>query len=124
MEGGSIDHQWQGSTTSGGSVTLLTRIESVIKLWQLVLPHIETPPGAWIARISTHPDEAIEAGIIRCSKKFSPDRLPCVFDPSNAWKYTSAVIIAEASKYHSAPEECITEIGENLNEQSLRNHAE
>lgn len=69
---------------------LLNRIEATIKLWEIVLPHFPAPPDTWIGHLCTYPDEAIEEGIVRASKRFSPDRIDEYVTPEDVWRYASA----------------------------------
>jgi hypothetical protein len=78
--------------------TLLNKIENVTKLWEIILPNFPVPPTPWLARLATFPDSAIEAGIIRASKKFSPDRVDESVRDENVWKYVSGTVRAIAEK--------------------------
>jgi hypothetical protein len=83
-------------------VNLLSRIENISKLWAMILPDIPPPPAAWLGRLCTFPDAAIELAIVRASKKFSPDRVDGAPDPEHAWKFVSAVTTKEALRLANA----------------------
>jgi hypothetical protein len=76
-------------------MTLLNRIEDVMKLWGMIFPNISTPPAAWIGRLCQYPDEAIGIAIVKASKKFSPDRNTDT-DVEHVWRYVAAVTASEA----------------------------
>ena len=44
--------------------TLLNRIETTTKLWELTLPNFPVPPSPWLARLATFSDAAIEAELL------------------------------------------------------------
>jgi hypothetical protein len=77
---------------------LLNRIEEITRLWEMIVPNFSVPPAAWLARLCAYPDSAIEGGIIRASKRFSPDRVDESVQDENVWKYVSATARAIAEK--------------------------
>jgi hypothetical protein len=78
-------------------MTLINRIENITRLWGMLLPAIPAPPPAWIGRWSSYPDEAIEHGVVRASKRFSPERTNDLApDPQTVWKYAGGVAANEA----------------------------
>jgi hypothetical protein len=76
---------------------ILRRIEDAKKLWSILMPHIQPPAdavfGAWATRF---PESAIEAALIRGSKKFAARKVDASFDSTHAHKYVSGVIKHEA----------------------------
>jgi hypothetical protein len=76
------------------NMTLLKRIEDVRQLWTILMPHVPQPEdrifGNWAIRFS---DDAIEAGIVRGSKKFSIRKTEAApIDAENVHRYVSGVI--------------------------------
>jgi hypothetical protein len=74
-------------------MTLLKRIEDVRQLWTILMPHI-TPPadGVFVAWITRFSEAAVEAGMVRGSKKFAPRKIGASFDSAQAHKYVAGTI--------------------------------
>ena len=72
-------------------MTLLQRIESIGQLWELVVPNITKPSASWISRWCAYPDEAVERGIIRASKKFAANQITGIPDPEVVYAYVCGV---------------------------------
>jgi hypothetical protein len=90
-------------------MSLLNRIENITKLWRMVLPNIPPPPAAWIGRLCSFPDEAIEHAIVRASKRFSPDRVDGTPEPEHAWRFVAAVAAGEAKQIVQRQVACSTD---------------
>ena len=56
-------------------MTLIERIESITRLWEMILPDIPKPQPVWVARWCVYPDSAIERGLVRASKRFASNRI-------------------------------------------------
>jgi hypothetical protein len=80
-------------------MTLLNRIESTTKLWTIILPNFPAPQPPWVGRLCKYPDSAIEEGIVRASKKFSPDRVGKNVTPEDVWKNVSGTVRAIAEHH-------------------------
>lgn len=70
---------------------LLSRIENIVRLWELIVPTIPKPSPSWIARWCVYPDEAVERGIIRAAKKFAADLSIKPTDPDLVYQYVCGV---------------------------------
>jgi hypothetical protein len=80
------------------NMTILKRIEDAKKLWNILMPHIPPPAdgilAAWITRF---PETAVEAGLVRGSKKFSIRKMEFApVDAEHVHRYISGVIRNEA----------------------------
>jgi len=74
------------------TLTLITRIENITRLWEMILPDIPKPEAVWVSRWCVYDDPAIERGIVRASKKFAPNRtgnIPPV--PEQVYRYICGV---------------------------------
>ena len=72
-------------------MTLLARIAEVQTLWNMVLPHIPTPPPETVARWVIFPDAAVETALLRVATRFPKGRINLeTFDATVAYRYTTA----------------------------------
>ncbi|HZQ90373.1 MAG TPA: hypothetical protein VFA60_01115 [Terriglobales bacterium] len=84
-------------------MSLIQRIENIIRLWQLILPDIPKPQAVWVSRWCSYPDSAIEKGIVRASKKFAPNRTGSVIpDPELVYQYVCGVARHESKGEQNA----------------------
>jgi hypothetical protein len=73
-------------------MTLITRIETITRLWEMILPDIPKPSPTWVSRWCVYSDSAVERGIVRASKKFAPNRTGNVApDPELVYQYVCGV---------------------------------
>jgi hypothetical protein len=81
-------------------MTLLKRIESLLAVWRVMLPHIPAPTPEDTAHWLNYSDEIVEAAIFRTGKKFAAPKLSAGFDPSQAYRYATATarIMAERAQ--------------------------
>jgi hypothetical protein len=74
-------------------MSILKRIEETKRLWNILMPHIPPPADtvfvAWTTRFT---ESAVEAGLLRGSKKFAARKIDASFDSAHAHKYVSGVI--------------------------------
>jgi hypothetical protein len=78
-------------------MSILKRIEDAKKLWAILMPHIQPPAdgvlAAWITRF---PESAVEAALIRGSKKFAPRKVTASLDTATVYKYIAGVVRNES----------------------------
>ncbi len=76
---------------------LLARIENVMKLWVIMLPHVQKPSDRHFGLWSQFPDDIIERAVVRTSRKFAPEKIDATFNPEIAWRYCAGVMANEAA---------------------------
>ena len=82
-------------------MNLLQRVDTITKVWRILVPHLPEPSAETIGRWLNYPDSAVEAAIVRTARKFSPAKVNlATFDPVQAYRYTTgtAKLIAEQSR--------------------------
>lgn len=77
-------------------MNILERVEHYRKVWQLVLPHVTVPSREDAVRWGVYPRPAVEAAILRTSKRFAPARITQDFVPEQAYRYATATARAIA----------------------------
>jgi hypothetical protein len=84
-------------------MNLLQRVDTITKVWKIMLPHLPEPSAETIGRWLFYPDSAIEAAIVRTASKFKRNRIDlATFDPVQAYRYTTgtAKLIADQKGQH------------------------
>ena len=71
-------------------MNLIERINSLLAVWRVALPHIPAPAPDNVAHWLNYPNLIVEAAILRTARKFSQDKLSADFIPSQAYKYTTS----------------------------------
>lgn len=72
----------------------LERIDNARRLWQLFLPHVETPAEIQLWRWANRfPDWMIERAFARTSRKFAPEK--GTFAPEHVHRYATGIMLNE-----------------------------
>lgn len=72
-------------------MTILETISHFQRTWEVLLPHIPTPPSEDAARWVGYPVGAVEQAMIRTARKFSALKIdPHTFDSTVAYRYTTS----------------------------------
>lgn len=71
-------------------MNLIQRIDLYGQMWRLVMPHIPEPTPEDAARWGLYPTTAVEAAILRTSKRFARTKLAPEFVPQQAYRYVTA----------------------------------
>jgi hypothetical protein len=72
-------------------MTVFAQIEEYRKLWRVVLPHLAEPSQQDAARWCIYPTPAVEGAILRAGQRFAPPRVGSDFDPTQVYRYVTAV---------------------------------
>jgi hypothetical protein len=72
-------------------MTTFERISEYQRLWCIVLPHLTAPSQQDAARWCIYPTAAVEGAILRAGQRFAPGRIGSGFDPTQAYRYVTAV---------------------------------
>jgi hypothetical protein len=86
-------------------MSLLQRVDTITRVWQMMVPHLPAPSTETVGRWLFYPDAAIEAAIMRTASKFKREKIDlATFDPIQAYRYTTgtAKLIAEQTRAGAA----------------------
>ena len=70
-------------------MTLIQRIDALLAVWRVMLPHIAPPARESAAHWLNYSDDIVEAAIFRTGKKFAASKLSAGFDPAQAYRYAT-----------------------------------
>jgi hypothetical protein len=79
-------------------MTLVQRVDALLQVWKLVLPHIPAPAATDATRWLNYPDSIVEQAIFRTGKKFLPIKLSADLDPAQAYRYATATARTMAAR--------------------------
>ena len=71
-------------------MTLIERIDSLLAVWRVTVPHITPPAPESVTHWLNYPDAIVEAAILRTARKFSPGKSSADLNPSHAYRYTTS----------------------------------
>jgi hypothetical protein len=71
-------------------MTLIERIDSLLAVWRIAVPHIPAPAPESVTHWLNYPNVIVEAAILRTARKFSPGKSSADFNPAQAYKYTTS----------------------------------
>jgi hypothetical protein len=81
-------------------MSLIERINSLLAVWRVALPHIPAPAPESVTHWLNYPNVIVEAAILRTARKFSREKLNADFTPASAHRYvtSTARIMNERAK--------------------------
>jgi hypothetical protein len=71
-------------------MTLIERIDSLLAVWRIAVPHIPAPAPESAMHWLNYPNAIVEAAIMRTARKFSPGKSSADLNPSHAYRYTTS----------------------------------
>jgi hypothetical protein len=71
-------------------MTLIERIDSLLAVWRIAVPHIPAPAPESAMHWLNYPNAIVEAAIMRTARKFSREKLSADFTPTAAYRYVTS----------------------------------